>query len=145
MVEYHQNRILIILCKKICMTQDSGVGSSFLLDPTPKPHLQKVLPCSHPCHTWDLGSGTRVKWLVSTPMLTNWPQMTWELELGILDPTWTDSKDGYTKNKPFHKFIWHNDITLIFFLREWPNILRNLSMQVIKDMLLGSYHGHSRD
>ena len=34
------------------------VGSSFLLDPTlntsPKPHLQKVLPCRHPCHTKDL-------------------------------------------------------------------------------------------
>ena len=43
-----------------------GVGSSFLLDPTlntsPKPHLQKVLPCGHSCHTWDLGLGTCVKW-----------------------------------------------------------------------------------
>ena len=33
------------------------VGSRFLLDPTlntsPEPHLQKVLPCGHPCHTWD--------------------------------------------------------------------------------------------
>ena len=41
------------------------VGSSSLLDPTfntsPEPHLQKVLPCRHPCHTWDLGLGTRVK------------------------------------------------------------------------------------
>ena len=35
------------------------VGSSFLLNPTlnmrPEPHLQKVLPCRHPCHTWNLG------------------------------------------------------------------------------------------
>ena len=38
------------------------VGSSCLLDPTlntsPKHHLQKALPCRHPCHTWDLGLGT---------------------------------------------------------------------------------------
>ena len=37
------------------------VGSSFLLDLThnasPKLHLQKVLPCRHPCHSWDLGLG----------------------------------------------------------------------------------------
>ena len=41
-----------------------GDGSRFLLDPTlntsPKPHLQKLLPCGHPCHTWDLGPC--VKW-----------------------------------------------------------------------------------
>ena len=33
------------------------IGSSFLLGPTldtsPKPHLQKVLLCRHPCYTWD--------------------------------------------------------------------------------------------
>ena len=38
------------------------VGTTFLLGPTlntsPEPHLQKVLPCGHPCHTWDLGLGT---------------------------------------------------------------------------------------
>jgi hypothetical protein len=40
------------------------VGSSFLLDPNLnrslnlKPHLQKVLPYRHPCHTWNLGLGT---------------------------------------------------------------------------------------
>ena len=38
------------------------VGSSFSLNSTcntsPKPHLQKVLPCRHLCHTWDLGLGT---------------------------------------------------------------------------------------
>ena len=42
------------------------VGSSFLLEPTlntsPKSHLQKSLPCRHPCHTWDLGLGNHVKW-----------------------------------------------------------------------------------
>ena len=38
------------------------VGFSFLPDPTlnisPKPHLQKVLTCRHPCHTWDPRLGT---------------------------------------------------------------------------------------
>ena len=38
------------------------VGSSFLLVPTlntsPKPYLQIVLWCRHPCHTWDLEHGT---------------------------------------------------------------------------------------
>ena len=50
------------------------VGSSFLLDPTlntnPKPYPQKVLPCRHPCHTWDLELGTRVKLEVPTPLLS---------------------------------------------------------------------------
>ena len=35
------------------------VGSDFLLDKSPKPHLQKVLPCGHPCHPWDLGLVTK--------------------------------------------------------------------------------------
>jgi hypothetical protein len=42
------------------------IGSSFVLTPTLntslQSHLQKVLPCRHPCHTRDLGLGTRVKW-----------------------------------------------------------------------------------
>ena len=29
------------------------VGFSVLLDPSPEPHVQKVMPCRHPCHTWD--------------------------------------------------------------------------------------------
>ena len=24
-----------------------------ILNASPKPHLQEVLPCRHPCHTWD--------------------------------------------------------------------------------------------
>ena len=44
----------------------TGLGlrarSSFMLDPTcntsPRPRLLKVLPCRHPCHSWDLGLGT---------------------------------------------------------------------------------------
>jgi hypothetical protein len=38
------------------------VESNFLHNPTfntnPKPHLQIVLPCRHPCRTWGLGLGT---------------------------------------------------------------------------------------
>ena len=38
------------------------VGSSFLdnlnLNTSPQLHLQKVLLCKHPCHTWDSGLGT---------------------------------------------------------------------------------------
>ena len=48
------------------------VGTTFLLGPTlntsPEPHLQKVLPCGHPCHTWDLGP--HVKWQVPPSMLS---------------------------------------------------------------------------
>ena len=66
-------------------------SSSFLLNPTlntsPKPHLQKVLPCRHPCHTWDLGLGIlwkAVKSQLSFNVLngwdcTDWPQVTWDL------------------------------------------------------------------
>jgi hypothetical protein len=68
------------------------VGSSFLLDPTcnasPKPRLQKVLPCRHPCHSWGLRLGTLCE--VVSPNFhalnswdcTDWPQVTWDLELG---------------------------------------------------------------
>ena len=42
------------------------VESRLLLDPSLntslKPHLQKVLSCGHPCHTLNLGLGTRAKW-----------------------------------------------------------------------------------
>ena len=71
-----------------------GVGSSFLLNPTlntsPQSHLQKMLSCKNPCHTWDVGLGTPCK--VVSPNLhalngwdcTNWAQVTWDLGLGIL-------------------------------------------------------------
>ena len=61
MVHYHWSWILIILWK-ILTGLMLRVVSSFLPDPTlnisVKPHLQKALPCGHPCHTWDLGLGT---------------------------------------------------------------------------------------
>ena len=59
------------------------VGSNFLLDTSPEPHLQKVLSCRHPCHTWNLGLGTpmwsgksqlpcsqrlRLQWLTSSDL-----------------------------------------------------------------------------
>ena len=48
------------------------VRSNFLLDPTlntsPKLHLQKVMTCRHPCHTWDLGLGTPCK-VVNPPFM----------------------------------------------------------------------------
>jgi hypothetical protein len=45
---------------KIFMGLVLKVGSSFLLDTSPEPHLQKVLSCWHPCHTWSLGLGAPV-------------------------------------------------------------------------------------
>jgi hypothetical protein len=62
------------------------VGFSFLLDLTlntsPKHHLQRLLPCRHSCHTWDLGLWTSCE--VVNPNFhalndrdyTNWPQVT---------------------------------------------------------------------
>ena len=54
------SRTLIILCR-IYVGLDL-----WKLDPTlntsSKPHLQKMLPCKHPCHTWDLGLRAHVKW-----------------------------------------------------------------------------------
>ena len=50
---------------KIFMGLVLRAGSCFLLNlilnTSPKPRLQKVLLSRHPCHTWDLGLGTRVK------------------------------------------------------------------------------------
>ena len=34
------------------------VSTRVTLNTTSEPHLQKVLPCEHPCHTWDLRLGT---------------------------------------------------------------------------------------
>ena len=48
------------------------VRFSFLLHTTlatsPEPHLQIVLSCRHPCHTWDLGP--HMKWSVPTSRLS---------------------------------------------------------------------------
>jgi hypothetical protein len=60
----HQSMVCIIKVKSsLFYANISGlvlwVVSSFMLNPTlntsPKPHLQIVLPCRHPCRTWDLG------------------------------------------------------------------------------------------
>jgi hypothetical protein len=59
------------------------VGSSCSLNPTlstsPKPYLQKVLPCRHPWDTWDLGP--HVKWHVPTSMLSL-------AKIAWIDPKW---------------------------------------------------------
>jgi len=55
------------------------------LNTSPKPHLQKVLPCRHPCHTRGLGHGTLCE--VASPDFhalngrdcTDGPQLTWDL------------------------------------------------------------------
>ena len=64
------------------------IGSSFLFDLTlntsPKPHLQKVMPCElHPCHIWNLGLGTPFE-VVSSNFhalhgwdCMDWPHVTW--------------------------------------------------------------------
>jgi hypothetical protein len=79
-----------------CSTQASTQAPSL------KPHLQKVLSCKHPCHTWDLRLGTPCE--VISPNFhaikggdcTDRPQVTWEL-----GPVWTGpylvrSKSGRT-------------------------------------------------
>jgi hypothetical protein len=63
------------------------VRSCFLLDPildtSSQPHLQKVSPCRHPCHTWALGLGTPCGesqlWCSQRLRLhgLDWPQATW--------------------------------------------------------------------
>ena len=66
------------------------VGSNFLFDTSPKPHLQKVLTCRHPCHNWDLRLGTACE--VKSPTFhaindwdcTDWPEVTWDLGLGAM-------------------------------------------------------------
>ena len=86
MDNYHQGGPRLVYTK-IFVGVVWRVGCSFLLDPTlnttPKPHLQKVLPCRHSCHTWDLRLGIPCE-VVSPNFHTlndwdcmEWPQVTW--------------------------------------------------------------------
>ena len=55
----HQSMVYIIKVKFLLFYANiSGlvlwVVSSFMLNTSPKPHLQTMLPCRHPCCTWDL-------------------------------------------------------------------------------------------
>jgi hypothetical protein len=73
-VNYHENLIFDdFFNAKMLEGLKLRVGSRFLLDPTlntsPKPHLQEVLPCRHPSHTW-----------ASRPRVS--PQVAWALGLG---------------------------------------------------------------
>ena len=58
------------------------------LNTNPKPHLQEVLPCRHPCHTWDLRLGTPCEvvsphfYILNIWDCIDWPQVTWDLGLG---------------------------------------------------------------
>lgn len=60
MIEYHQSWIFITLSTNICGTcvQNWVDQKTNLLDLTfttsLEPHFQKVLPCRHSCHPWDL-------------------------------------------------------------------------------------------
>ena len=78
----------VLLYAKIVAGLMLRVGSNFLLNTSPKPHLQKVLSWRHPCHPWNLGLETPCE-VVSTNFhaLNNWdcmdqPQVTWDLDLG---------------------------------------------------------------
>ena len=69
MVHFHESYIFIILCKNTHGTL-LRVGSSKKLVPwvlrlvfeslntSLNPHLQNLLPCTHSCHTWDMGHET---------------------------------------------------------------------------------------
>ena len=93
MVNYHKNRILITFnMQNYSPNTGWELGLAFcstqLATQVPSPHLQKVLPCRHPCHTWNLGLGT--PWELVSPNFralngwdcTDWPQVTWPLGLG---------------------------------------------------------------
>ena len=99
----HQNMNLFILLRNILTGLVFKIGSSYLLDPTlntsPKPYLQKGLPCRHPWHTWDLGLGTPCEVVcLNLHALIGWDcmissQVSWVLGLGTranrpLVPLW---------------------------------------------------------
>ena len=93
MVNYQQRWILDLdyFMQKYSWDLCVRVGSSFLLHLTPntspEPHLQKVLPCGHPCHTWDLGlmipceAGNPNFHALNGLNCMGWPQVTWDLRL----------------------------------------------------------------
>ena len=69
------------------------VGFTFLLDSTldtcPKPHLQEVLSCKHPCHTWDLELVWRKSPLLCSQLLRLHKLTSSDLGLGNWDPMWS--------------------------------------------------------
>ena len=63
-----------------------------------KPHLQKVLPCRHSCHAWDLRLGNPCEVVCPTFHVlngwdcTDWAQVTWDL-------VWTGPKSKHWVNQ----------------------------------------------
>ena len=103
------------------------VGSSFLLklirNTSPKPRLQKVLPCRHPCHSWDLGLGTPCEvWSPNLHALNSWdwmdwPHVTWDVGLGTsCDPGFLSMRWLANPNWGYRHFP-HN------FWSSWKHLL----------------------
>ena len=73
-------------------------GSSLLYEPTlnasPGHHLQQLLSCRYPCHTWGLGFGIPCEVInpnfhaLNDWEFKDWPQINWDLELATpCEPT----------------------------------------------------------
>ena len=110
-----------------------GVQSSKKLDPTlnrsPKPHLQKVVPNRHMCHTWDLGLGTPCavtspKSMLSTTQIAR-TDLKW---LETWDPMWTGPWMRTSNSFP--------SLTLCIHLYPCPN-------DFAPDLFLAIYFGPS--
>ena len=73
-----------------------STGSWFFLDPTlitcPKSYLQKVLPCRHSCHIWDLRLGSPCEMInpnfhaLNGWDCMNWSQVIWDLGSRVNQP-----------------------------------------------------------
>jgi hypothetical protein len=101
------------------------VGSSFLLDPnlnrSLKPHLQKVLPYRHPCHTWNLGLGTLCEVVKPPTSLLSTAKIVLmdlkglgtlcELDLGKWTQKWMWSLHGFV-----HGVKWRSSFTVTWII-----------------------------
>ena len=87
MVKYQYSHTWLLYAK-VFVGLASRVGSCSLLGPTrntsPKPHLQKVLPCGHPCHHWDFRLRTPCEVLCP-----NFHDLIWLGTFRTWDPMWT--------------------------------------------------------
>jgi hypothetical protein len=81
----------LFLCKYVCsLGWKLGLAfcSTQLTTQVPSLTSEKMMPCRHPCHSWDLGLGTPCEVLSSNFHAlnnwncTDWPQVTWNLGLG---------------------------------------------------------------
>ena len=121
------------------------VGSNFSLDPTlhhkslTSPHLQKVLPCRHSCHTWDFGLETPCKEV--SPMLSTariarmnlkWLG-TWDLETAWTFPKLASSNPMRTCRAPA---AWVGALVTKGGIREYPVILTFSHIIIIEENCL---------